>query len=82
MDNTVNVLRTIVSPVVWAHLTDTDGWFLGKLKAGLMATDRESVDIEFWQDETSKDYFASIFTRFGGCVTNWRYWYACNIASS
>jgi hypothetical protein len=47
-----------------------------------MATAREDVSLDFWQDETNKDYFASIFLRFGGAVTQWRYWYANNIASS
>ena len=81
-DNDVNVLRTIVEPLEWAYLTDTDGWFLGKKKNGLMATEREDVVLDFWQDETSKDYFASIFNRFGGVITNWRFWYANNIAST
>ena len=80
MDNDTNVMSSILGTMEWAYLTDTDGWFMGKKKAGLMATDREDVTLDFWQDETSKDYFASIFTRFGGCVTNWRHWYANNIA--
>lgn len=79
MDNDTNVLNSIVSPLEWHYLTDADGWFLGKLKGGLMSTDREDVMLDFWQDETSKDYFASIFTRFGGCVTNWRHWIANNV---
>jgi hypothetical protein len=37
-----------------------------------MATNREEPTLDFWQDELSKDFFASIYTRFGGCVTNWR----------
>jgi hypothetical protein len=49
---------------------------------GLMATERETVNLDFWQDETNKDYFASIFARWGGCVTQWRYWMAQNIAST
>jgi hypothetical protein len=81
-DNDTNVLAAIVQPLEWSHLDDTDGWFLGKRKMGLMATERETVNMDFWQDETNKDYFATIFTRFGGAVTQWRYWYACNIASS
>jgi len=67
-DNTTNVLAAIVEVLPWSYLTDTDGWFLGRRKMGLMATQREDVTIDFWQDETSKDYFASVFTRFGGCV--------------
>lgn len=81
-NNTVNVLNSILTAMDWAYLTDTDAWFIGKLKNGLMATDREGVTLDFWQDETSLDYFARIFTRFGGAVTNWRYWLANNSATS
>jgi len=82
MDNDKNVLSAIVQPMQWHYLTDADGWFLGVPKMGLMGTDREDVMLDFWRDETSLDYFASIFTRWGGCITNWRYWYANNIATS
>lgn len=73
MDNDTNVLKNILTPMEWHYInSESTGWFLGKKKMGIMATDREDVSLDFWQDETSKDYFASIFTRFGGCVTNWR----------
>jgi len=80
-DNDTNVLANILNPVPWSYLTDADGWFIGVPKMGLMATDRMDVTMDVWQDEMSKDYFASILTRFGGCITNWRFWYANNIAS-
>lgn len=83
-DNDKNVLKSIITPMVWAYVADSgsDNWYIGKKKMGLMATDRMDVSMDVWQDEMSKDYFASILTRFGGCVTNFRYWYACNIAST
>ena len=46
MDNDVNVLSAIVDPLEWAHLDDTDAWFLGTKKKGLMATDRQDVQID------------------------------------
>ena len=73
-NNTTNVLNSILTPMAWPYLTDTDAWFIGKLKNGLMATDREGISLDFWQDEISMDYFARSFTRFGGAVTNWRFW--------
>ena len=82
MDNDVNVLKAIIEPVHWAYLDDSTAWLLGAKKKGLMATDRQDVELDFWQDETNKDYFASIFARYGGCVTNWRYWYANNLSTS
>lgn len=81
-NNTTNVLNNIVQPMEWSYLTDSDGWFLGALKMGLMATDREDVSLDFYQDEENMSYVARIFTRFGGCVTNWRYWIAANISTS
>ena len=72
MDRTINVLAAIVDPFVWSYLDDSDAWFLGQLKSGLMATDRQDVMLDFWQDETNLDYFASINLRYGGCITQWR----------
>jgi len=82
MDNDTNVLKSILTPVTWRYLTDTDGWFMIQKGKGLMATNREEVSLDFWQDEQNKRYYASCFTRFGGCVTNWRYMFANNISTS
>jgi len=78
-DNDVNSLQAIIEPMEWSYLSDATGWFLGKKKMGLMATNREDIMLDFWQDETSLDYFASIFTRWGGAINQWRYWYASDI---
>jgi hypothetical protein len=81
-DNDINAMQNLVTPMVWQRLSDSDGWFLGALKRGLMGTDRMAPEFDFYQDETSKDYYATVIYRFGGCVTNWRFWYACNVAAS
>lgn len=81
-DNDINVLRNIVTPLIWPRLSDSDGWFLGKKKAGLMGLTRMEPEFDFYQDETNKDFYATLILRWGGCVTNWRFWYACNISSS
>ena len=81
-DNDINVLEGIVNAKQWSYLDDADGWFLGNVKQGLLATEREGVSIDFYQDEENLSYIARIFGRFGGCVTNWRYWMARNIATS
>ena len=82
MDNTTNVLSSIVSPLEWRYLTDTNAWFLGKKKNGLVATEREGVSLDFYQDDETKDFYANILTRFGGCVDQWRFWYASNCSTS
>ena len=81
-DNDVNVLKGIVTPLLWQRLSDTDGWFLGALKMGLMGLDRMAPEMDFYQDETNKDFYATIFYRFGGCVTNWRHWMGLNISAT
>jgi hypothetical protein len=82
IDNDVNVLANIVNPLVWPRLTDATGWFLLKAKSGLLALEREGVVMDAWQDELNRDYFATITMRWGGAVTNWRFCYASDIASS
>lgn len=82
VDNDTNVLANIVNPIVWPRLTDADSWFLGIPKMGLMGLNRQDAIFDMYQDETSKDYYATIFLRWGGAVTNWRYWFACNIAAT
>lgn len=82
MDNTINVLHTIVEPMAWRYLTDADGWFLGQKQKGLMATSRETANLDFWQDELNKDFFASIIERWGGTITNWRSFIANAISTS
>lgn len=81
-NNTVNVLKSILPIVEWAYLTDADGWFMSKLLMGKMATDRQGVILDFWKDELSLGYHASINCRFGGAPTNWRFDIANNTSSS
>jgi hypothetical protein len=38
--------------------------------------------IDFYQDEKDKKFYATIDTRFGAAVENWRYWVASNISTS
>ena len=81
-DNDINVLAQIVGILVWQRISGTNIWILGRKKAGLIATDRMGPELDFYQDETNKDYFATIITRYGGCVTDWRPWLAGNLSTS
>ena len=82
MDNTTNVLRSIVEPLEWSYISGTDDWVLMTRGKGLLKTMREEPILDFFQDDRNKDYYANIFTRWGGCVTNWRYLYGANLATS
>lgn len=81
-DNTINVLAGIVSPLDWAYIDGTDDWALVKAKYGLMATQRQDPMIDFWQDETSLDYYVRLVLRFGGVVHRWQGVYGNNFATS
>ena len=81
-DNDMNVLAALVDILVWPRISGSNIWILGRRKAGLMATDRKGAEIDFWQDEETKDYFASINLRWGGCATDWRPWLAGNLSTT
>jgi len=81
-DNDINVLAALVDLLVWRRISGTAIWILGKKKYGLMATERQGPVIDFYQDEETKDYFATIFLRWGGCVTDWRGHLAGNLSTS
>ena len=81
-NNDKNVVQNLVRPIEWSYLTDTDGWFLGAKQKGLVFYERKAPVIDFYQDEVSKKYYATIDTRFGLMVNNWRYWVAANISTS
>jgi hypothetical protein len=77
-----NFLKGKINVVVWPRLTDTDCWILGCAKKGIVALNRMSEQIDFYRDNETKAYVATIVVRFGGYVRNWRYWYGCNLPTS
>jgi len=81
-NNDINVVQNLVSPVEWSYLTDTDAWFLGVAKKGIVWYDRLDPVIEFYQDEKTKNYFVTIMARWGLAVENWRYWSGFNFSTS
>lgn len=68
--------------IVWPRLTDTDCWIMGCAKKGIVALTRMNEQIDFYRDNETKAYVATIVVRFGGYVRNWRYWYGCNLPTS
>lgn len=81
-NNDKNSVQNLVRPIEWQYLTDTDGWFLGAKQKGLKFYERKSPVIDFYQDEKDKKFYATIDTRFGAAVENWRYWVASAISVS
>ena len=74
----INPLYRAFALVVWPHLTDPEGWFLVERKKGLKVLNRQAPIIDVWVDPETKQWKASIYTRFGCYVDNWRYAFACN----
>ena len=81
-NNDINPTQNLVKPIEWQYLTDTDGWFLGKKQKGIRFLERKSPVIDFYQDEISKKFYGTIDARWGGTVTDWRFWVAANISTS
>jgi hypothetical protein len=81
-NNDKNVVQNLVQPIEWQYLTDTNAWILGKRQKGLKFYERKAPVIDFYQDEKDKKFYATIDTRFGAVVDNWRYWVAANLATS
>lgn len=77
-----NVVQGLLQPIEWAYLTDTDAWFLGVARKGLKFYERKAPVIDFYQNEETRAWHATIDTRFGASVNNWRYWAGSNFATS
>lgn len=70
----INVAKSLVQPIEWQYLTDTDAWFLGVAKKGLVWLNRRIPVIEYYRDPKSKKLFVTIDARWGAYVQNWRFW--------
>ena len=81
-NNDINVVQNIVTPIEWQYLTSASAWFLGAAKKGIHFLERKAPVIDFYQDEDDKKYYATIDTRFGVMVDNWRYWVGSNFSTS
>ncbi len=77
-----NVVQGLVTPVVWQYLTDTDAWFLGAKQKGIVFYERKEPVVDFYQDEETKAYKATVDLRFGVGVENWRYWVGSQLSTS
>uniref|UniRef100_A0A6M3ILR4 Putative capsid protein n=1 Tax=viral metagenome TaxID=1070528 RepID=A0A6M3ILR4_9ZZZZ len=82
-NNDVNTVQNIVPNLIeWQYLTDTDAWFLAKLKQGLKFHNRKPLTYDFWQDEDTGGYKAKVIARFGAYVYDWRSWVGSNLSTS
>jgi hypothetical protein len=81
-NNDINVTKNLVTPVEWHYLSDSDAWFLGVPQKGLVWLERKQPVIDAYQDEKTKNYYVTIYARWGAMMTNWRYWVGSNFSTS
>lgn len=61
--------------IAWDYLTESGAWYLGKRQdEGLQFHERMAAEFDFFVDPRNKTYNASIVTRFGVFLKDWRKW--------
>lgn len=61
--------------IAWDYLTVSGAWYLGKRQDdGLQFHERMNPEFDFFVDPRNKTYNASVVTRFGVFVKDWRKW--------
>ena len=81
-NNDINTSQDLLSPIQWQYLTDTNAWFVGLKGKGLKFMNRQPAEIDFYQNETNKKFYATIDARWGIEMNNWRYWSGSNFSTS
>jgi len=66
----------------WPFLTDSDAWFLGTAKQGLMSLARKPLTIDYYEDKPTDSQIVRGRTRFGKCVRNFRSWAGANFSTT
>lgn len=76
--NDTNVYKSLVTPIDWDYLTDGTtykAFYVGKRQhRDFQWHDRQLPEIDFFRDNTNRGYKASIDTRFGAFIKNFRMW--------
>lgn len=61
--------------IAWDYLTVSGAWYLGKRQDdGLQFHERMNPEFDFFVDPRNKTYNASVVTRFGVFIKDWRKW--------
>lgn len=81
-NNDINPVKGLLTPKVWQLLSDSDAWFIGTAKKGLVFHNRKPLTFDFWQDPITKAYYATAIMRFGAYVSDWRYWVGSQFSTS
>lgn len=78
----VNPFKGRLRPITWRFLTDTDAWFVGIAKRGIVMGNRQEPEINMFIDQKNGSFWAVIDVRFGGTVEDFRPWVGVNLSTS
>ena len=83
-NNDTNVLKGIADCIYWRELgaVDTDAWFVGYRKKGLIALSGWDLEYDFWIDNASGAYKAKVDCNFGARIDSWKPWVGSNFSTS
>src|SRR3990167_1551570 len=79
--NAINPFANRLRPIKWRFLTDTDAWFVGIAKEGVVMGNRQDPEINMFIDQRNGAFEAVIDLRFGGTVENFRPWVGVNLST-
>jgi hypothetical protein len=82
MNNDKNVLQSIVEPLMWSFLTDTDAWGYGKKLKGWFGCMWQDLVYDFFEDKTGRQICYTAEMRLLGGMDNWRFTSAANVSAS
>jgi hypothetical protein len=81
-NNDINPMQGILNKLEWQYLTSSTAWFIGVPKKGIKFHNRKPLTFDFWQDQETGGYRASVIARWGAHVYDWRFWHGSNAATS
>ena len=81
-EGVVNPYQNRCKVIVWKFLTDTDAWFLGIAKRGVVMGKRQEPEMNMFIDQRNGAFEAVYDERYGGTVEDYRPWVASNASTS
>lgn len=81
-EGVINPYHNRMKVVVWKFLTDTNAWFVGIAKQGIVMGKRQEPEINMFIDQRSGAFECVVDERYGGTVEDFRPWVASEVSTS
>lgn len=81
-EGVVNPYQNRLKVIVWKYLTDTDAWFIGIRKRGVVMCTRQEPEMNMFIDQRNGAFEAVYDERYGGTVEDYRPWVGSNLSTS